>query len=148
MKSKLFSPGTWAVKTRIMVPVVFVLLVLVVIIGLNSVTGLALGLVAVTIIMFSITHHWRRIRNFLFLAGGTFLGAIILSGIFMEIAMPLAVRVGGQAALSSTPWKIFQAFVSDSILLIGASAMIVGVGGAIVLAVSRAWMELRRPATP
>jgi hypothetical protein len=130
-----------------MVPVLFVLFVLVIVIGLNSVTGLALGLVWVTIILLNITHRWRRIRNFLYLAAGTFLGAIILSGIYMEIALPLAVRIGGQAALESTPWKIFQGVVSDGILLIGAGAMIIGVVGAIILAVNRAWTELRRPST-
>ncbi len=147
MTKKLFSPRSWTLKARIMAPVLFVILVLVLIIGLNSVTGLALGLTWITIIMLAITHHWRRIRNFLYLAGGTFLAAIILSGIYMEIAVPLAVRIGGQAALTSTPWKIFQGIVSDGILLVGASAVIVGIFGAIILAVSRAWSELRRPAT-
>ena len=148
MASKLFSPRSWSLRARVGVPLLFVLFVLVIVIGLNSVTGLALGLVWVTIIVLAITRRWRRIRSFLFLAAGTFLGAIVLSGLYMEVAMPLAIRIGGEAALSSTPWKIFQGVVSDGILLVGAGAVIVGVGGAIVLAVSRAWTELHRPSTP
>jgi hypothetical protein len=146
MKSKIFSPGAWSLSTRIMVPALFVLVVWIVIIGLNNVIGLALGITAVAIVVLAITRRWRRIRSYLFLAGGTFLGAIILSGIYMEVARPLAIRIGGQAALDSTPWKIFQAIVSDGILLIGASAIIIGIVGAIVLAVARAWTDLRRPA--
>ena len=129
MASKLFSPRSWSLRARVGVPLLFVLFVLVIVIGLNSVTGLALGLVWVTIIVLAITRRWRRIRSFLFLAAGTFLGAIVLSGLYMEVAMPLAIRIGG-------------------ILLVGAGAVIVGVGGAIVLAVSRAWTELHRPSTP
>jgi hypothetical protein len=143
MKTKLFSPRTWSPLARVVVPVLFVLAVCVVVIGLNSVTGLALGLTAVTILILVLVRRWRRIRNFIYLAVGAFLGAVVLSGIYMEIARPLAVRIGGEGALESTPWNIFQGFVSDGIMLIAGSAIIIGVFGAIILALARAWGELR-----
>jgi hypothetical protein len=145
--NKLFSPRSWSVKTRILVPVFFVLFLCIVVFGLDTVTGLALGLADMTVLILVLTRRWRRIRNYLFLAGGALLGAIILSGIYMEIAVPLALRVGGQGALDSTPWHIFQGIVSDGMILVGASAIVVGIFGAIVVGVTRAWKEFRTPAT-
>jgi len=145
--SKLFSPRTWSLTTRVLVPVFVVLLLVIVIIGLDSVTGLALGLAATGVFILVLIRRWRRIRNYLYLAVGALLGAIILSGIYMEIAVPLAKRVGGDGVLYTTPWLIFQGVVSDSMLLICGSAIIVGMTGAIVLALMRVWSEFRHPTT-
>ena len=143
--SNLLKPRSWTLQTRIMVPVFIVLLFTIVIIGLDTVTGLALGLAATGVLILVLIRRWRRIRNYLFLAGGAFFGAVILSGIYMEIAAPLAKRIGGEGALDSTPWLIFQGIVSDSMLLICGSALVIGLFGAIVLAFIRAWTEFRRP---
>ncbi len=62
----------------------------------------------------------------------------------MEVAVPLALRLGGPLATETDGWNIYEAIVSYCVLLGGFSGLIVGISGTIVLSVIRLVIVIRR----
>lgn len=145
---KRFTIKSWSTATRVLV-LLFVLLALcVVFIGLDNVPGLVLGMAAAATLILEFTRRWRRIRRFVFLAGGSFLAAIILSGLYAEVALPLAERIGGPFATESTGWLVYHAVVSYGIFLIVPGCIVIGMAGAFVLAIMQVRAEFRNRGAP
>ena len=140
---KRFTLKSWPVTTRILVSLFVLLALCVVFIGLDNVPGLILGMAAAAMLTLEFTRRWRRIRRFLFLAGGSFLASVILSGLYTEVALPLAERIGGPFATESTGWLVYHAIVSYGIFLIAPGCIVVGMAGALVLAIMRVRAEFR-----
>ena len=126
--------------TRILLALFLIFTIAVVIIGLDDVPGFFLGIAAATTITVELTRRWRSIRKFIFLAVGTFFIALTISGLYMELAEPLALHIGGPGALESSGWQIFSVILSDIMLLFGTGCIVVGWCGALVLSI----IKLRR----
>ncbi len=123
--------------TRILVILALCCAIAVVVVGLDDVDGFLLGMTASALITLELTRRWRSIRKFIFLSAGTFLMALMISGLYMELAEPLALRIGGPGALANSAWQIFSIILSDIILLIGPGCIVIGVLGALVLSIVR-----------
>jgi hypothetical protein len=112
------------------------LIVLVIFIGTHDL-GMILAYVATAIIMVELTHRWRKIRYFFFLALGSFLSAIFLSFLHEVVVKPLVRMMLGEGALYSLGFRIFSDGVSLYVLLVGMMGIVLGVTGMAALAVSR-----------
>lgn len=123
--------------TRILLALFTVLVVGIVLIGLDNATGIVLGWLATVALIMSMARKWRKIRYFIILLFATFLGAIFLSFLYVEVALPLAGWLGGANATQSTAWRIYHVLVSNIILLFTPMGMLIGIVGIIWLGILR-----------
>jgi hypothetical protein len=137
MAEELAEPKRHRQITWALLAVAAALVVAVVIVGLNDVSGYILGWLATAIIFFTVTRTWRRIRWFLILLAASFLGIIFLSFLYMEVISRLAVMIGGDAALESLQMRVVQMIITYLIIFAGAMGMFVGVAGSLILLAGR-----------
>jgi hypothetical protein len=112
-----------------------VLLLTAIIVGLDNPTGIILGWLAVTVLVVAMVRKWRKPGYFFILFLVTFLGAILLSGIYMEVARPLAQWIGGANVAESTGWRVFHVIVSNIILLCAPVGVLIGLAGFIIMSI-------------
>ena len=124
------------------------LVICVVFIGLANETGIILGWLAAATLLLSIAHRWRKTWYFLILLFASFLGAIFLSFLYVEIAQPLAELVGGVDAVQSAGWRVFHVIISNIILLFAPTGIVIGFFGTIVLLVIRSVEFLKKERVP
>ena len=117
--------------------VFFILVLVVLIIGLNHIAGLICGNLAVCMLYIVMTRRWWRIRKFIILLFVSMLSVIILSALYVEVIVRLAVWVGGEAAVDNTAFKVVHFIISNLILLACPSGMFVGLIGASTLGIIR-----------
>ena len=134
--------------TRILLAVFGVLVICVVFIGLANETGIILGWLAAAALLLSIAHRWRKTWYFIILLFASFLGAIFLSFLYMEIAQPLAELTGGVDAVQSTGWRVFHVIISNIILLFAPTGIVIGFFGTIVLLVIRSVEFFKKERVP
>jgi hypothetical protein len=126
---------------------VFFLLVLVVlVIGLNNVAGIICGNLAVGILYLVMTRHWRRMRSFVILFFACVFCVVLLSAIYVEVIIRLAVWIGGEGAVDNMVFRVVHFIVSNVILLACPSGMLVGIIGASTLGIIRLF-SLRKEKT-
>ena len=123
--------------TRVLLALFAALVICVIFIGLDNPTGIILGWLATAILLAELTRRWRKIRYFLILLFASFIGAIILSFLYVEVAYPLAEWFGGINAAQSTPWRIFHVIISNIILLVTPVGIFIGIVGSIWLVILR-----------
>ena len=123
--------------TRILLILFAVLVICVIFLGLDNPTGIILGWLATVALMTQLTRRWRKIRYFIILLFASFIGAIFLSFLYVEIALPLAGWFGGVNATQSTAWRIYHMIVSNVILLFTPMSMLIGIVGIIWLGILR-----------
>lgn len=123
--------------TRILLVLFGVLIIGVVFIGLDNPTGIIIGWLAATALLTALAHRWRKIRYFIILFSISIVGTIILSFLYVEVALPLAGWLGGANATQSTPWRIFHVIVSNLILLFTPAGIFVSIVGGSWLGISR-----------
>jgi len=123
--------------TRVLLALFAALAICVIFVGLDNPTGIILGWLATVILLAELTRRWRKISNFLILLFASFIGAIILSFLYMEVALPFAEWIWGINAPQSTPWRIFHVIVTDVILLFTPMGIFVGIVGTILLGILR-----------
>lgn len=134
--------------TRLLLAAFVVLAIAALVVGLDNVIGLIIGMASAAMIITEITRRWRSIRRFLFLAVGTFLTAVIISGLYVELIIPLARRIAGEGVLQTSGWQIYQEFISAGILMISPGCIVIGLGGAAVLALQRLARRLQARKDP
>lgn len=123
--------------TRILLALFAALVICVVFVGLDNPTGIILGWLAATSLMVELTRRWRRMWHFLVLLFATVIGAIFLSFLYMDVALPFAEWIWGIDAPQSTPWRIFHLIVTDIILLFTPVGIVIGIVGTIWLGILR-----------
>ncbi len=134
---KFYDLKNSRLTTRVLLALFLALVVCVVFVGLDNPTGIIIGWVAVTVFLAMVVRRWRRIRSFLILLFATFIGAIILSMIYVELALPVAGWFGGHDATQSLAWRIFHVVISNLILLFTPPGIFVGFVGSVWLGISR-----------
>ena len=134
--------------TRILLLLSLGCVIAVVVVGLDDVDGILLSMAASSLITLELTRRWRNIRKFIFLAAGTFFTALVISGLYMELAEPLLVRLAGPGALESSAWQLFSEILSYLMLVIGPGCIVIGGAGAFILSVIRLrrWWEKKHTA--
>lgn len=132
--------------TRILLALFLALAITVVFLGLDNAAGIITGMIAASMLVIEFTRRWRSIRKFIYLAVGTFVVAVVISGLYMELAGPLALRIGGPDALQGSAWQVFSIILSDTMLLVGPGCIVIGWAGAIVLSTIRfyRWLQKHR----
>lgn len=123
--------------TRVLLALFAALAICVIFVGLDNPTGIILGWLATAILLAELTRRWRKIRYFLILLFASFIGAIILSFLYVEVAFPLAGWLGGVNASQSTAWRIFHVIISNIILLLTPVGIFIGIVGTIWLIILR-----------
>jgi hypothetical protein len=115
-----------------------------ILIGLDNPTGIIVGWLAVSVWIIGLAHKWWTPWYFLILIAGSFVGAIVLSFLYMVVAMNLARWIGGPNATDSTAWHVFHMVISNLILLVVPMGLFYGVMGFIVLGAFRLFRFVRR----
>ena len=115
----------------------FILVLVVLIIGLNHMAGLICGNLAVCMLYIVMTRRWWKIRKFIILLFVSMLSVIVLSALYVEVIVRLAVWVGGEGAVDNTAFKVVHFIISNLILLACPSGMFVGLIGASTLGIIR-----------
>jgi hypothetical protein len=133
-------------RKRIYLISFFVLLLSAIFVGLDNPTGIILGWLAVAFLAMIMVRNWRRPWYFLVLLVVSVLGAIILSGLYVEVARPLARWVGGVNFTESTGWRVFHVVISNVILLCTPVGIVMGVAGFIILGIYTLYNRRRSPA--
>jgi hypothetical protein len=123
--------------TRTLLILFAVLVICVVFVGLDNATGIILGWLATASLMTAIVRKWRKIWYFIILILVAFIGAIILSFFYVEVALPIAEWFGGINASQSTAWRVFHVIVSDVILLFTPVGIFIGIVGTVWLCILR-----------
>jgi hypothetical protein len=123
--------------TRVLLVLFFVLVIGVIFIGLVDLPGHILGYLATTVIFIMATRTWRSIKKFLILFVVSFIGAIFLSFIYVEVICRLAAVIGGINALHSAPIRIIQLIITYIILFAVPVGMFIGIFGSLILGVQR-----------
>ena len=132
MKKLLDKIKKYSLATQILTGFFLFFIIILIVSGLDNVIGLMAGIIAAMICLIEITRRWRHAWSFLLLAIGTILGAILISGIHVEIIYRLAVYLGGETFLDSLAWHIYSAVIKYGLLFIGPAGIVVGLGGAAV----------------
>jgi hypothetical protein len=115
-----------------------------ILIGLDNPTGIIVGWLAVIVSLTAAARRWWTPWYFLILIASSFLGAIILSAIYMGVALPLAEWIGGPNAADSAAWRVFHMVISNLILLVVPMGLLFGVAGFFVVGVFRLFNLVRR----
>jgi hypothetical protein len=118
-----------------------------ILIGLNNPTGIIVGWLAVSVWIVGLARRWWTPWYFLILLVGSVLGAIILSFLYMVVALNLAEWIGGANATDSTAWHVFHMIISNLILLVVPMGLLFGVTGFIILGIFRLFGLIRRKHT-
>jgi hypothetical protein len=118
--------------TRLLLLAFTILVIAVIVMGLDNVPGIIAGMTAATCLIVEFSRRWRRIRSFIFLAFGSVIFSILISGLYYEVALPMVVRLGGESILTSPGWLVYHNIVSYGILLFCPGCVGVGLVGAIV----------------
>jgi multisubunit Na+/H+ antiporter MnhB subunit len=134
---KFYDLKSARLTTRVLLALFLALVVCVVFVGLDNPTGIIIGWAAVTVLLAMVVRKWHKIRNFLILLLVAVVGAIFLSLIYMEVALPLAEWFGGPDATQSVPWRIFHVIISNLILLFTPPGIFIGLTGSIWLGIAR-----------
>lgn len=121
-----------------------ILILSAILIGLDNPTGIIVGWLAVIVWIVALARRWWTPWYFLILVVGSFLGAIIISFIYMDVALPIARWIGGANADNSTAWHVFHMIVSNLILLVVPMTLLFGVTGFVVLGIFRLFGLIRR----
>jgi cytochrome b subunit of formate dehydrogenase len=137
MKKKLSAVLRFSRTTRILLAIFVVLVICVVFMGLDNVTGLATGWLATLVLLAILTYRWRKIRYFLILAVAAFVGSILLAFLHEEVVYPLTGWIGGTGAMNSVPLNIYHQVTSYLIFFLGPMGIIGGIAGALVLSYFR-----------
>jgi MFS family permease len=143
-KEKLLALLRLPRKKRIYLISFFLLLLCSIFVGLDNPTGIILGWLAITVLAIALVRSWRKPWYFLVLLAVSIIGAIILSGIYVEVAWPLASWIGGVNVTESAGWRVFHVIVSNLILLVTPVGIIVGLGGFIILCIWRLYERRHR----
>jgi hypothetical protein len=104
--------------------------------GLHDI-GIVMGIAAAMVLIIELTRRWRRIRNFIILFIGAVVGMIFLAFLDEGVVKPVVVFIGGQAALATAPFEIFNQVISLVMLFFGVACVLTGFFGTIVLAIWR-----------
>jgi hypothetical protein len=131
-KLKQVSPITW-----IMLGIFTGLIIISLVIGIDSDRGVLVGWLANIVLLIEVTRRWRKDWQFLLLAAGAFLGAILLSGLHEAVIYPLVEKIGGAGALNSPGMNGFHAVITDIILIFTPMTIIFGIMGAVTLFIVR-----------
>ena len=115
-----------------------------ILIGLDNPTGIIVGWLAVIVLLTALARRWWTPWYFAILVVGSFLGAILLSLIYMEVALPLAKWIGGPNAADSNAWRVFHMVISNLILLVVPMCLLFGTAGFILLSIFRLFRLIRR----
>ena len=137
MTEQLSTPKRRRRETWVLLAIFVVLVVAVIIVGLDNILGYILGYLATTVLFFTATRRWRRIRRFLILLAASFLGIIFLAFLYVEVICRLAVIIGGAAALESLQMRIVQMVITYVILFAGPAGMFFGLAGSLALLMGR-----------
>jgi hypothetical protein len=137
IKEKLLALLRILRKKRIYVTTFVLLLLSSIIVGLDNPTGIILGWLAITVLAVALARRWRKPWYFLVLLAVSIIGAIILSGLYVEVAWPLANWIGGVNVTESAGWRVFHVIVSNLILLVTPVGILVGFSGFIILSIWR-----------
>lgn len=137
IKQKLSVLKNSRLATRVLLALFAVLVICVIFVGLDNPTGIILGWLATIALMTQLTRKWRKIRYFILLIFASFIGAIFLSFLYVEVAHPIAEWFGGVNATQSTAWRIFHVIVSNIILLFTPMDILIGIVGIIWLGILR-----------
>ncbi len=115
-----------------------------ILIGLDNPTGIIVGWLAVIVSLVALARRWWTPWYFLILVAGSFLGAIILSFLYMVVALPLAQWIGGANVTDNAAWHVFHMAISNLILLVVPMGLLFGVTGFIILGIFRLFRLIRR----
>jgi len=137
MTQKLSALRNSRLATRVLLALFVLLVICVVLVGLDNATGIILGWMASTFLIIAVARNWRKFWYFLILLFATFLGAIFLSFLYVEVARPLAEWIGGINATQSIGWRVFHVVVSNIILLFTPVGIVIGIVGTIWLIILR-----------
>jgi hypothetical protein len=135
IKNRLLSLLRLPRRKRIYLISFLVLLLAAIFVGLDNPTGIILGWLSMTVLLVALVRRWRKPGYFFILFLVSFLGAILLSGIYMEVARPLAQWIGGVNVADSTGWRVFHVIVSNIILLCAPVGVFFGLLGFIVMSI-------------
>jgi hypothetical protein len=133
IRKKLSVVFRFSRLTRILLGVFFVLVICVLFMGLDNVTGLATGWLATLTLLAALTHRWRKIRYFLILMVASFFGAVLLAFLHEEVVYPLTGWIGGTRALEGLPLAIYHQITSYIIFFFGPMGILGGFIGASIL---------------
>jgi hypothetical protein len=147
IKDRLFAILRLPRKKRIYLIAFLVLILSAIFVGLDNPTGIILGWLAVAVLIVALVRRWRNPWYFLVLLIVTFLGAILLSGLYMEVARPLAQWIGGVNVAESTGWRVFHVVISNVILLCAPVGIIIGFIGFIIMSIWNLYIWQRRRTT-
>jgi len=115
-----------------------------ILIGLDNPTGIIVGWLAVLVSLVALARRWWTPWYFLILVVGSFLGAIIISFFYMDVALPIARWIGGANADNSNAWRVFHMVISNLILLFVPMSLLFGTVGFVVLGIFRLFRLIRR----
>ena len=130
--------------TRWFIILFFLLIITVVFIGLDNVTGLLLGVGAATILVAALTHRWRKARYFIILCFSSFAGAVFLAGLQEEVVYRLAYLIGGDEALNTQSIHLYSEITSFVIFFFAPAGIVIGFLGGTILGIIRL-ADLRNP---
>lgn len=123
--------------TRWLLVLFFLLIITVVFVGLDNVTGMLIGVGAATILLAALTHRWRKARYFIILCFSSFAGAVFLAGIQEEIVYPLAYLIGGDEALKTQSLRLYNEITSFVIFFFAPAGIVIGFLGGTILGIIR-----------
>jgi hypothetical protein len=115
-----------------------------ILIGLDNPTGIIVGWLAVIVLLVALARRWWTPWYFLILVVGSFLGAIILSFLYMDVALPIARWIGGADVTNSNAWRVFHMVISNLILLFVPMGLLFGAAGFVLLGIIRLFSLIRR----
>jgi MFS family permease len=146
IKNRLLALLRLPRRKRIYLISFLVLLISAIFVGLDNPTGIILGWLAVTVLAVAMVREWRKPGYFFILFLVSFLGAILLAGIYVEVAQPLAQWIGGVNMGDSTGWRIFHVVVSNIILLGAPVGVFIGLVGFIIMSIWKIyeWRQHRK----
>jgi hypothetical protein len=121
-----------------------ILVISAILIGLDNPTGIITGWLAVIVLLVSMSTRWWTPWYFLILMVSSFVGAIVLSLLYMGVALPIAHWISGPAVTDSNAWRVFHMVISNLILLFVPMGLFFGAVGFVVLGLLRLFKLMRR----
>jgi hypothetical protein len=135
--------GFWR-RSRISLIIAGLLAIGVVFAGLHDV-GIVLGILAAMVIVFEMIRHWRRIRNYIILFFASVFGIVFLAFIDEGVVKPIVRFVGGNGAVNSAGFEVFNQIISLIMLFFGVACLLIGFFGTIAMAVWRLARLRKKP---
>jgi hypothetical protein len=115
-----------------------------ILIGLDNPTGIIVGWLAVIVVLVAMARRWWTPWYFLILLVSSFLGAILLSFLYMVVALPLAEWISGPNVENTNAWRVFHMVISNLILLFVPMGIFFGVVGFIICGAHHLFRRIRR----